>query len=60
MRIEDNVHAYDHMVFLVLIYSVHVHTAKTSSGAGIHSNAFMNIFGSQGYTGHKHLMFSKT
>ena len=44
---------------LVFIYPVHVHTAK-KTGAGTDSNVFLNIFGSQGDTGQRPLMFSKT
>lgn len=43
----------------MFIYPVHVHTAK-KTGAGTDSNVFLNIFGSQGDTGERPLMFSKT
>ena len=36
-----------------------MHTAK-KTGAGTDSNVFLNIFGSQGDTGERPLMFSKT
>ena len=49
----------DIVIFLVLIYPVHVHTAK-KTGAGTDSNVFLNIFGSQGDSGDRPLMFSKT
>ena len=34
----------DIVIFLVLVYPVHVHTAK-KTGAGTDSNVFLNIFG---------------
>lgn len=43
---------------LVLIYQVSVHTGK-KSGAGTDANVFLNIFGKQGDTGERPLMFSK-
>lgn len=44
---------------LVLLYPVYVHTAK-KTGAGTDANVFITIFGSQGDTGERPLMFSKT
>ena len=40
-------------------YPVNVHTAK-KTGAGTDANVFLNIFGNQGDTGERPLMFSKT
>lgn len=38
---------------------MNVHTAK-KTGAGTDANVFLNIFGNQGDTGERPLMFSKT
>ena len=43
----------------MLKYPVYVHTAK-KTGAGTDANVFMTIFGNQGDTGERPLMFSKT
>ncbi|CAB4019689.1 lipoxygenase homology domain-containing 1-like, partial [Paramuricea clavata] len=43
----------------VFKYPVNVHTAK-KTGAGTDANVFLNIFGNQGDTGERPLMFSKT
>ena len=40
----------DIVIFLVLVYPVHVHTAK-KTGADTDSTVFLNIFGSQGDSG---------
>jgi hypothetical protein len=45
--------------FAVINYPVSVHTAK-KSGAGTDANVFLTIFGNQGDTGERPLMFSKT
>ena len=49
---------FDVCTFSVLKYPVLVHTAK-KSGAGTDANVFLNIFGNQGDTGERPLMFSK-